>query len=227
VAIAFDLRFRRALAGACSLGTLGFLSPAAAAQQAAQPTPAPAPAPRVAPPATADAGDPHLIIVRGDRSISASLKDVPVERVYDEDGIGSYDVSTIGELLGEIRGENGDADPGFLVNGQPVADVGNISDIPVEAIARIETLPRGAAQRVNGVAGQRAYNIVLRKSVRSLTATASREMATEGGWSNSKGEALLTRIRDENRIGLTLRAARSGALFERERDFVPRDLTTP
>jgi hypothetical protein len=227
-----SLRFRRVLAGVCSSTALTVgLAGAAAAQESAAPAAVPAPSASVdsgtSGAATAGANDPNLIIVIGDRSIVASLKDVPVERTYDEDGIASYDVSTVGELLGEIRGENGDSDPAFLINGQPVVDVGNISDIPVEAISRIETLPRGAAQRVNGVAGQRAYNIVLRKSLRSLTATASREVATEGGWANNKGEALLTRIEGQNRIGLTLRAARSGALFESERDFVPRVLTTP
>jgi len=171
--------------------------------------------------------DQRLIIVTGMRAIVAALQDVPVEQIYDEDSVASYDVSTTGELLDEIRNENGDTDPAILVNGRPVADPGNISDIPVEAIARVETLPRGSALRVNGAVGQRAYNIVLRNQVRSATLTANREMATEGGWNNSKGEMLLTYIKGQDRVNLTIRGAQSANLFESERDFIPRQETIP
>ena len=217
--LACTLRVSHMLVSAVSSVALALGSQSAAmAQETGGPPPAP----------TKDAiQDGNVIIVIGDRSIVTSLKDVPVEQVYDEQSIDSYGVSTVGEVLGEIRAENGDTDPALLINGQPVSDAGNISDIPVEAISRIETLPRGSAQRVNGAAGQRAYNVVLRPSVKSATLTASREVATEGGWSNNKGEALLTYIRGQDRIGLTFRGARSGKLFESERDFIPRTETIP
>jgi hypothetical protein len=215
------LRVRRILVNACSLTALALSDPAIAI---AQNTPTPPP---TASDDNGDADDPTVIVVIGDRSIITSLKNVPVEQVYDRQDIDSYGASTVGEVLGEIHDENGDADPALLVNGQPVSDAGNISDIPVEAIARIEALPRGSAQRVNGAPGQRAYNVVLRSSVKSATLTASREKATEGGWSNNKGEALLNYIKGQDRIGLTFRAARSGTLFESERDFTPLAPTTP
>jgi hypothetical protein len=168
------------------------------------------------------------IIVIGNRAIIASLQDVPIEREYDTDEISSYAVSTVEELLAEIRRENGDADAAVLVNGQPVRNMDDIADLPVEAVRRIEALPRGAAQRVGGAAGQRAFNIVLRPSVKSLTATASREEASEGGWHNSRGEALATYIKGPDRLNLTLRGADSGTLFENERDqFIPRAESTP
>jgi hypothetical protein len=169
-----------------------------------------------------DDRDENRIVVIGDRSVIASLQDIPVEQTYDEDSIDSYAVSTVGELLDEIRSENGDAEPSVLVNGQPVSDLDDIADLPVEAISRIEALPRGAAQRVGGAAGQRAYNVVLRPSVKSATLTGSYETASEGGWSNIRGEALFAYIRGQDRISLTLRGANSGTLFESERDFVPR-----
>lgn len=99
--------------------------------------------------------DQTLIIVTGTWAIVAALQDVPVEQTYDVDSVASYNASTTGELLDEIRSENGDTDPAILVNGRPITDPTNISDIPVEAIARVETLPRGSAQRVNGATGQR------------------------------------------------------------------------
>lgn len=121
-----------------------------------------------------------------------------------------------------IRGENGDDEPAILVNGRPVTDASDIADLPPEAIARIETLPRGAAQRVNGAPGQRAYNVVLKRQVRTAIVTASDEFATDGGWNNVRGELQLTRIQGQNRLNLSLRGGDSGYLLESERAFVPR-----
>lgn len=166
--------------------------------------------------------EPGTIVVIGDRSIIASLADFAVEQEYDEDAVASYAAGSVGEVIDAIRGENGDEDPAILVNGRPVADSSDIADLPPEAIARIETLPRGAAQRVNGAAGQRAYNVVLKRQVRTAIVTASDEFATEGGWNNVRGELQLTSIEGQNRLNLSLRGADSGYLLESERPFAPR-----
>jgi iron complex outermembrane receptor protein len=207
---------RKAMVTACSIAALTLsAAPQAWAQEAQEPAPPPAPE-------QTEIDEPRIVVI-GNRAIVAALEDVPVEQTYDEDRVASYAVSTLSEVLNEIRSENGDADPTVLVNGQPVSDLGDIADLPVEAIARIEALPRGSAQRVGGVAGQRAYNVVLRRSVKSATVTLGREVATEGGWGEGKGELLLNYIAGQDRIGLTLRASDSDALFESERDsFTPR-----
>lgn len=189
--------------------------------QAPAPTPAPTPTPT---PTDPERDPPGTIVVIGDRAIIASLKDLAVEQTYDEDAVGSYAAGSIGEVLDAIREENGDEDPTILVNGRPVADASDISDLPPEAIARIETLPRGSAQRVNGAPGQRAYNVVLKRQVRTAIVTASDEFATEGGWNNIRGEVQLTRIQGQNRLNLSLRGADSGYLLESERAYVPRGL---
>ena len=210
-----------ALVCACSLLSLT-LAASAHAQEAQPPARAPEPARKPEPDA-----DPRQIVVIGNRAIIASLKDIGVERTYDEDDVSSYDVSTVGEALEEIRSENGDEAPAILVNGQPVKDIGDVSDLPAEAIQRIEALPRGAASRIGGAGGQRAYNIVLRPSVKSATLTASREEAAEGGWGMSRGEALLTYVKQQDRLNLTLRGSDSGFLLESERDLVPRAESFP
>lgn len=185
------------------------------------------------PAAAADSGsaDPqdtrNLIIVIGSRSIIASLRDIQIEDAYDEDAVASFGVGSVGEVLDEIRRENSDDDPALLVNGRPVSNSDDIAGIPSEAIARIEVLPRGSAAKVGGPAGQRAYNVVLRPSVKSATLTASREEATEGGWNNARSEAQFTYIKGQDRVNLTVRAARSSSLFESERDFIPRTESVP
>lgn len=171
--------------------------------------------------------DERQIVVIGNRAIIASLQDFAPEQIIDEDAVDSYAVGTVGELLDEVRSENGDDEVSYLVNGVPVRNRGDIADLPVEALERVEALPRGAAQRIGGAAGQRAYNIVLKRSLDTTTLTASREMATEGGWSNTRGEALFTAIKGQDRINVTLRASHSGTLFESEREFIPRADTIP
>lgn len=165
--------------------------------------------------------DDRQIVVIGNRTIIASLKDVKVEQTYDENRVASYAVSTVAELLGQLTTENGDSAPSVLVNGQPVSNIGDIADFPVEAISRIEALPRGAASRIGGQTGQRAYNVVLKPSVKSVTLTASGQFATEGDWRNYKGESLFTYIKGQDRINLTLRAADSDSLFETDRNIIP------
>ena len=207
-----------------SLAVLAFASPAMAQDASAVAAPEP---PADQQDSDASQPDRNIIIVNGRRVAVTAIEDEPAEQSYDSDAIASYAASTLGEVVSQIRSENGDTDPVLLVNGQPLSDPDDIADIPVEAVARIETLPRGSAQRVGGNAGQRAYNIVLRPSVRSLTLTASRETATEGGWGNSRGEAIVTYIKGRDRINLTLRGGQSGTLYETERDFIPRSLAIP
>lgn len=170
---------------------------------------------------TPDDEDDRQIVVIGNRTIIASLKDLEIEQTYDSDRAASYAVSTVGELLDRVTAENGDAAPSVLVNGQPVSDIGDVSDFPVEAISRIEALPKGAASRIGGTAGQRAYNIVLKPSVKTITATASVQSATEGAWRNYKGEALFTYIKGQDRLNLTLRAADSDYVFDADRNVNP------
>ncbi|HEX4848959.1 MAG TPA: hypothetical protein VFV30_12515 [Novosphingobium sp.] len=206
---------------------------AAAAQTSAPPPPEQTPPPAADGPAAADGtgqdrpSDRNVIVVIGGRTIIAALKDVTVEATYDADAVSAYGVGSVGEVLDEIRNENGDEQPSFLVNGRPVTSPEDIAALPAEAISRIEVLPRGSATKIGGTPGQRAYNVVLRPSLTSTTLTAARTDATEGGWSNTRGEVLFTWIDGQDRLNLSLRGGRSTALFESERDFVPRTLTTP
>jgi hypothetical protein len=171
-------------------------------------------------------GDQQIIVI-GQRAIVAVLENVEPEDTYDEDRIASYAVSTVGELLDEVRSENGDDQPTILINGQPVRDLGDVSDLPVEAVRRVEQLPRGSAQRVGGAPSQRAYNVVLLQSLKSATTTVSRLEATEGGTGQTKGEQLLTYIQGQDRLNLTVRGSRTDVLLESDRGIVPRPETFP
>jgi len=172
-------------------------------------------------------GSSQQIIVIGDRAIVSSLANIPPEQVFESDDLTGYGASTVSEALEDLQRENGDTQPTFLVNGRPVNNLNDINDLPVEAIERVETLPRGSAAQVGGRAGERAYNVVLKKSLRSLTATASREAATEGGWANNRGEAIFTILAGKDRFNVAVRGADSGILFESERNVTSRTQSTP
>ncbi|QDM39905.1 hypothetical protein [Altererythrobacter sp. TH136] len=61
---------------------------------------------------------------------------------------------------------------------------------------------------------------MLKNQLRSATLTAARKIATQGGWGESAGEAILSRIAGRERINLTLRARGSDPLLEADRDIV-------
>lgn len=169
----------------------------------------------------AEGGPENRIVVIGHRTIVAVLADAEVEQTYDEDRIRSYAVTSVQELLDAITAENGTDAPAVLVNGRPVSDIGDIADLPAEAVRRVEVLPQGTAARVGGPVGQRAVNVVLQLRVRSLTVTASRQDATEGQWSSNRGEVTATWVQGQDRANLTLRNWRDQPLLEADRGLMP------
>jgi hypothetical protein len=176
--------------------------------------------------AQAGGNDGH-IVVTASRAMIEALRGINPEREYDQADVAAYGVSTVGDVIDEVRAENGDEDePVFLVDGEPVADVGDVADFPAEAVDRLEVLPRGSGQKIGRESDRRVYNVVLKKQMRSLTLTAGRREATEGEWGESSGEAILTRIAGQQRLNLTLRARDSGALSEDDRGIVQPDPAT-
>ncbi|MFM5950927.1 MAG: hypothetical protein ACKOPM_17135 [Novosphingobium sp.] len=206
-----------------SLLTLALLSGGRAGAQDSKSVPADQPAkPSDDSAAKTDApANPREIVVYGGTTLTAALKDAKAEQSYDPDRVSSYGVSSVGELLDAITGENGDDEPQILINGQPTRSITDISDLPVEAVARIDQLPRGSAVAVGGKPGQRAYNVVLRSSLNQRTLTASYQVPTAGGWDNIRGDGQVTYIKGEDRINFSARGAWSGSLLESERGVIP------
>lgn len=164
----------------------------------------------------------NTIVVTGDRAVHAALRGIVPERSYEEADVAGRGSSTVGEFIDEIRGENGDDQIILLVDGEPVADLDDLADYPAEAIANLEILPRGAGQRVGREANRRVYSLTLKDQLRSLTLAASTKLATEGAWSEKRGEATLTRIKGRDRTNLTLRMRNSGRLLESDRTIAGR-----
>ena len=199
---ASNLRIRRGLISACSFIALaaGHPSRAATAEAAAEPVP------------TTATGQP--IVIYGDRYTAGILP----ERELDRQGIESYGLSTIDELLGELQGELGDDEtPLIIVNGERINDITEIGGLPVEALENVKVLPRGSAVRAGGRAGQRLVSLTLKKTSRTATLLAASKLATDGDWHGERGEATLNYIRDATRANLSFRANRDTDLLESER----------
>ena len=146
-----SVRGRVARLAQCSLLTLALLAAGAAQAQDAAPAPQPQPAepapPEQAQPAPANARE---IVVFGGTAITAALRNTPTEQTYDPDRASSYGVSSVGELVDAITGENGDDEPQILINGQP-ASIADIADLPIEALARIDQLPARLQRRAETI----------------------------------------------------------------------------
>ena len=146
---------------------------------------------------------------------------VTPERSLDSADVAAYGLDTVGEVLAEIAAQDGDRDEAaYLVNGRRVAGLGSVSDLPAEAIVRVEVLPRGAEVAVGARPGQRVYNIALRRNLNLATVKAATQVATEGGWSSSRGELNYSWIHEQRRISLTGKLRHDDSLLESERGIV-------
>jgi len=145
----------------------------------------------------------------------------PPERTLDSEDVAAYGLDTVGEVLAEVAAQDGDRDEAaYLVNGRRVAGLGSVSDLPAEAIVRVEALPLGSAVSLGARPGQRVYNIALRRRLDLGTARISTQVATEGGWSSSRAELNYTRIKEQRRLSLTGKLRHDDALMESERGIV-------
>jgi outer membrane receptor protein involved in Fe transport len=165
------------------------------------------------------AAEPPEIVVIGERL----FRDVRPERDLDETAISTYGVSTIDELVAELQGEldgSEDDEPVILVNGERVHDLDEIGAYPVEALRRLQLLPRGSATKLGGKSGQRVLSLSTHRQMRSAAVTVAPRFSTAGGGHSRRSEALFTHIRGPTRANVSLRLRDEDALFESDRDIV-------
>ena len=163
---------------------------------------------------------PAEITVLGSRE---ALPDVLRERSLDQDTIGSYGVSSLDDLIAEVRSELGDDEenePIYFLNGQRVRNLTEISGLPLEALELVEALPTGAGARAGVSPNARVYNIILKKDVKSETAVVAPRIATDGGWSQVRGEGILTRLSGDKRLNISAKFRTEDSLRESERDIL-------
>jgi hypothetical protein len=232
-----DARVRRRLLGASAVAAvLAGALPAAAAAPAGGAVASPRPAPL-------DEGDEdptevaEVVITASGAAVrvlpGSVIGDIKPELELGPAAIQSYGVSTVAELLDELApqtrsgaGRGGEA-PVVLLNGRRISGMGEIRDIPTEAIVRVEVLPEETALKYGYSADQKVTNIVLRRRFQATTAEVQARAPTEGGQENGQAELNLFHVRRDNRLNLNLRVQQSSALTEDERDIVPLSASRP
>ncbi|MET0291148.1 MAG: TonB-dependent receptor [Steroidobacteraceae bacterium] len=190
----------------------------------------PAPAAPAGPAASEPADSPTVleeVDVIGQAPPGAILGDIPPENSLDQRDIRSYGVSTVAELLDEIalQTESGQSREGggpvILVNGRRVSGVNEVSDLPTEAILRLDILPEEVAIKYGYSAEQKVVNVILRRRFAAVTGEGTAGESTEGGAERVRGDATVTRIRDNRRLNVAFAAQTQSSLTEADRDIVP------
>lgn len=191
-----------------------------------------APSPPPAPSDDEDEGDSRDIVVNGKAPPGSVIGDIPPENQLGPRAIASYGVGTVNELLAQIALMTGSAlddqgsGPVILVNGKRVSGVNEVGDLPTESILRVDILPEEVALKYGYSATQKVVNIILRRRFRSWVFNAGGGLATEGQGGNESGDATITRIRDNDRLNIAVRASNSASLLESERDITPNAAAT-
>ena len=161
-------------------------------------------------------GDPIIIV--GQRN-SAGLR---ADSEIDENGIASYGVDTVGDLLTAIGSETdpGGEGPVILINGQPASGIDEVGDLPTEAVSKVQLLSRDAAATLGQRPTRRVVNVVIRPDHRQLTLGTTGRVATAGGGGQAEGSINGLKLEKGNRRSLVLRLSATDRLDEADRDIL-------
>jgi hypothetical protein len=181
----------------------------------------------VAAPALAASSAPPVanedIVVTGKAVPGAVIGDIPPENSLNPADIAAYGVGTVSELLDQIaartqsdQGRSNDG-PVVLVNGKRVSGINEVKDLPTESVLRVDILPEEVALRYGYDAQAKVVNVILRRRVRARVGNLSAGAATQGQGQNGAGDVTWTRIRDNNRTNVALRASGQDSLLESDR----------
>jgi hypothetical protein len=185
-------------------------------QQTARP-PAPKPAPKPASAADENVTEVDEVVVTATSpqvyasQPGAALGGLAPELQLGPLDIQSYGVSTVTELLDELsiqtnssRGRGGES-PVVLLNGKRISGLGEVRDIPTEAIRRVDILPEETALSYGFTADQKVVNIVLRPRFRALTAEGTVQAPTAGGQVTGTLNGDQFSVRGDNRLNIDVK----------------------
>lgn len=148
--------------------------------------------------------------------------DVKPEQQLSPADIRSYGVSSVSDLITQLapQADAGGGPPVVLLNGKRISGFSEISDLPTEAILRVDILPEEAALQFGYPANQKVINVVLRRRFRSWTGELRAGTTTEGGRESGGATGTLVRIHGDNRTNITTEYAKANDLLESERGIV-------
>jgi hypothetical protein len=201
-------------------------------------TPPPAPAARPAPaPAAASESDPdneveELVVTAAAAPPGSVVSDIKPEQTLNPGEIRALGASSVSELLDALapqlqsnQGRGGR--PVMLVNGARISSFSEVRDLPPEAILRVQIFPEELALQYGYRAEQKVVNLILRRRFRATTVEAGVKAPTQGGQGSGDIDANRLQIARDDRLMIDVKANRSTAILESERDLVSRGVSRP
>jgi len=213
-------------------GVLGFIATGAHAQATKPDTPVPsarpAAKPTTPPPVTPEDLDTEVeavTITASGKPYGAVMGDIPPEETFSAADVRSFGVSSITDLLTELTPQTTSGlggDPVVLLNGRRISGMGEIRDIPTEAIQRVEILPEEVALKYGYSADQKVVNVVLRQRFRAATIEGQVGGSTAGGQLSEMGNYSRLQLNRQGRTNLAVKIQNSDRLLEGDRDLISR-----
>lgn len=169
------------------------------------------------------------IVVTGQRQYGAVLGDIQPETTFSAADVRSLGVSSVTELLSELSAQTTSASGGapvVLLNGRRISGMGEIRDLPTEAIQRVEILPEEVALKYGYSADQKVVNVVLRQRFRARTGEISVAAPTDGGQTTEQFDSSTLRLNRQGRLNTAFKYAHSDKLLESDRDITSRSASS-
>ena len=197
--------------------------PAVSAPQAEAAKPA---APKPVTPEDLDTEVEAVTITASGKPYGAVMGDIPPEETFTAADVRSFGVSSITDLLSELTPQTTSGlggDPVVLLNGRRISGMGEIRDIPTEAIQRVEILPEEVALKYGYSADQKVVNVVLRQRFRAATVEGQVGGSTAGGQMSEMGNYSRLQLNRQGRTNLAVKIQNSDRLLESDRDLISRN----
>lgn len=211
-------------------GLLGCITPTMLyAQETAQPAQTPRPSAQQVPSDADIDTEVEGIVVTGQRQYGSVIGDIQPETTFSAADVRSLGVSSVTELLSELAAQTTSASgaaPVTLLNGRRISGMGEIRDIPTEAIQRVEVLPEEVALKYGYSADQKVVNVVLRQRFRARTGEISLAAPTDGGQTTEQFDSSTLRLNRQGRLNTAFKYAHSDKLLESDRDITSRSASS-
>lgn len=144
--------------------------------------------------------------------------ETPPETELGADEIDALDAYDIGEVIRRVAENQALGEtPVVIVNGKRMADPGVLLGFPLDALMRVEVLPRDAGARYAGDPSRRVLNIVLQRRFSSRDGQLDAEVPTAGGTSSLAGDLRQGVIAGNSTTQFGVRGTRDAALLGAER----------
>ncbi|SDE68843.1 TonB dependent receptor [Sphingomonas carotinifaciens] len=164
------------------------------------------------------------IVITGERQRNAVITDAKPVGMLDEAAIRALGVTKISDLLRAVRGlttSNSGEDPILLLNSRRISGWEEMSNLPPEAIERVDILPEPVAIQFGYPPTRRVMNIVTKAKFRAVTVEQTIRGATDGGALGVEGDAGSTVLQHDRRWIVAVNASHRDGLTQRERSIRP------